>query len=105
VQGSWFRWQSGALILEVTIQPGASQSHIAGLHGALLKIRIQAPPVDGKANRALVGFLAEAFATPRGHVSVLRGETSRTKTLRIDRPTQFPAELLALGLTPNARSA
>lgn len=95
---SWYRWQEGALLLDLAIQPGASQSRIAGLHGEHLKIRIQAPPVDGRANRALIEFLAAAFDTPRGRISVLRGDASRTKTVRIDRPATLPAELTALGL-------
>jgi uncharacterized protein len=99
-QALWFRWSEGALLLHIATQPGAATSQVVGLHGGLLKIRIHAPPVDGKANRALVDFLAAAFATPRSRVSVLRGETSRSKTVRIDRPLHCPDELVALGLTP-----
>lgn len=95
----WYRWQDGALLLELAIQPGASKSEVSGLHGERLKIRIQAPPVDGKANRALIDYLADAFETPRSRIAVVRGETGRTKTVRIDGPTALPPELVALGLT------
>jgi uncharacterized protein (TIGR00251 family) len=98
-QTSWFRWQASSLILEVAIQPGASKSEIVGMHGDQLKIRIQAPPVDGKANRAITEFLGKLFATPRSRINVIRGETSRRKTVQIDSPVNLPGELLAIGLT------
>jgi uncharacterized protein len=97
---NWFQWADGALLLRVAVQPGATKSQITGLHGDLLKIRIHAPPVDGKANRALIEFLADEFATPRSRVGVIRGDTSRAKTVRIASPAQLPAQLTALGLTP-----
>jgi len=95
---AWHCWQGDALLLELAIQPGAAKSHISGLHGERLKIRIQAPPVDGKANAELTKFLADAFDTPRSRIKILRGENSRTKTVRIDRPVSCPATLTALGL-------
>lgn len=94
----WFRWQDDALLLSVAVQPGAKASEIAGLHGNALKLRIQAPPVDGKANRAVVAFLAELFTLPRTRVSVLRGAGSRSKTLRIEAPDVLPSALVELGL-------
>jgi uncharacterized protein (TIGR00251 family) len=96
---SWFRWENSALLLEVTIQPGAAKSEITGLHGDCLKIRIQAPPVDGKANRALTEFVAELFGASRSRVHLIRGQTSRKKTLKVDSAVDLPAELVALGLT------
>ena len=94
----WFRWQGEALILDLSVQPGAKRGEVVGLHGDTLKVRIQAPPVDGRANRALVEFIAETFGVPRTRVGVIRGAASRTKTLSIDRPTTLPASLIALGL-------
>ena len=85
--------------MATTIQPGASECQFAGLHGNLLKIRIRAAPVDGKANSALIEYLANEFATPRTRIGLIRGATSRTKTLRIDQPRTLPAKLLLLGLT------
>ena len=71
------------LVIELRIQPRAQRSEFAGLHGGRLRIRLQAPPVDGRANVALVAFLAEAFAVPRARVIIEQGLASRDKRLRI----------------------
>lgn len=63
--------------------PRASRSELVGLHGDALRIRLNAPPVDGKANRALVEFLAESLRVPVRSVSVVAGETGRRKFVRI----------------------
>ena len=96
----WFRWRDADLTLVTTIQPGASRSQFAGLHVAALKIRIHAPPVDGKANRSLIEFLAREFATPASRISIVRGATGRAKTVCISAPGALPSNLTALGLTP-----
>lgn len=71
------------LVIDVRVQPRASRSEIAGLHGERLRIRLQAPPVDGRANAALVEFLADAFDVPRASVLVEHGLTGRDKRVRI----------------------
>lgn len=71
------------LVIDVRVQPRASRSEIAGLHGERLRIRLQAPPVDGRANAALVEFLADAFDVPRARVLVEHGLTGRDKRVRI----------------------
>lgn len=71
----------GSLLLRVHAQPRAAKSEIAGLMGEALKIRLAAPPVDGKANRALVAFLAETLNLPKSAVSLKSGETGREKLL------------------------
>ena len=63
------------------MQPRASRNEIAGLHGAELRIRITAPPVDGAANEALVQFLARALGLSRSDLIVLTGEGSRSKVV------------------------
>ena len=55
-----------------------------------LKIRLAAPPVDGKANAALLRYLADAFGVPLRNVTLMRGEASRQKTVRIDAPALRP---------------
>lgn len=85
------RWRDAALLLELQIQPGATRDEFVGLHGDRLKVRISAPPVDGRANRHLLEFLAAEFAVPRAHVVLLRGESSRSKAVRIDAPRTIPA--------------
>ena len=71
------------LVLEVRVQPRASRSEFAGLHGDRVRVRLQAPPVDGRANAALVEFLAEAFDVPRARVTIEHGLAGRDKRVRI----------------------
>jgi len=67
----------------VHVQPGARRSGVAGLHGDRLKIRIAAPALDGRANDALVAFIAEQLGIPRARVAVVRGERSRDKLVAV----------------------
>lgn len=85
------RWDGADLILRVQVQPRASSDAFAGIHAGAVKIRLNSPPVDGKANAALIAFLAEAFGVARRQVTLLKGETGRSKQLRIEAPARFPA--------------
>lgn len=92
---TWFRTGAdGGITLTLHIQPGAKKSEIAGLHGDALKIRLNAPPVDGKANAALVEFIAEALGVPRSAVSLKSGQTSRRKVIAVTGSS--PARVAAL---------
>lgn len=73
----------GSVVLTLHIQPGARKTEVAGLHGEALKIRLAAPPVDGKANAALLAFLAKVCGVSRSAVVLVSGETSRSKRVRI----------------------
>jgi uncharacterized protein len=84
------------LVLDVRVQPRASRSEIAGVHGERLRIRLQAPPVDGKANAALVEFVAGLFAIPRARVTIVHGLTGRDKRLRLQGVPALPAPLESL---------
>lgn len=70
--------------LEVKVIPGASRSEVVGTLGNAVKIKLRAPPVDGRANEALVEFLAEHLGLPRRAIALERGDTARLKLLRID---------------------
>ena len=74
----------GDLQLTVHVQPGAKTTSCAGIHGDALKIRLAAPPVDGKANQALIAWLAQTLACPQSHIRLIRGQTGRRKTLTIN---------------------
>ena len=91
---AWRREKSvdGQVTLQLTlhVQPGASRTEVTGTHGDALKVRLAAPPVDGKANAELLRFLAEVFGVPRRNVTLLRGELSRAKVVRIARPAVRP---------------
>ena len=80
----WFRdCGNGRFILSLHIQPGAKKSECAGLHGDALKIRLAAPPVDGKANAALIALVAKALDLPRADVTLARGGQSRLKMIEV----------------------
>lgn len=67
----------------VHVQPRAARSGIAGVHGSAVKVRLQAPPVDGAANEALIALLAGSLGVPRREVLILAGATSRTKRVEV----------------------
>lgn len=80
---SWLRADGDGVVLTLHIQPGAKRSECAGLHGEALKIRLAAPPVDGKANEALIAFLAQALGMPKSRVELVSGAASRAKRVRV----------------------
>ena len=79
-----------AIVLTLHVQPGAKRTEVAGRHGAALKIRLAAPPVDGKANAELLRYLAFAFGVPLRNVTLVRGDASRQKVVRVERPAARP---------------
>ena len=89
-QPAWYQWQDDDLLLSVRVQPRASCDEIIGPHENALKIRITAPPVDGKANTHLIRFLAKTFGVPKSRVEIVSGESGRLKRLRIQGPTALP---------------
>jgi uncharacterized protein (TIGR00251 family) len=76
--------RGGAVRFAVRVQPRASRSEVAGLHGDALKIRLAAPPVDGAANDALVELLATLLKVPRRAVRIESGLASRSKLVEVD---------------------
>jgi uncharacterized protein len=79
----WIRETTKGLLLPVRAVPRASKNEIQGVHGDALKIRLQAPPVEGKANAALIRFLSETLDIPRSQLSIASGETGRNKAVLI----------------------
>jgi uncharacterized protein (TIGR00251 family) len=69
--------------LSVRVHPGARKNGATGIHADEVKIALTAPPVDGKANEALIAFLADALRLPRARIVLVSGLTSRAKILRI----------------------
>jgi uncharacterized protein (TIGR00251 family) len=83
--------------LAIKVIPNAPRTGIAGRLGDALKIKLHAPPVEGRANAALCEFLADRLDLPRRAVTLLRGDTSRQKLVRIDglSPAEVNARLQA----------
>lgn len=85
-----YQWQSKDLILSCHLQPKASKDEIVGLHGDSLKIRITAPPIDGRANAHLIKFLAKICGVSRRDITILSGELGRQKRIKVAQPTTIP---------------
>ncbi len=81
----------------VRVHPGAKKNGVTGTHAGAVKIALTAPPVDGKANEALIAFLAEALRLPRARIALVAGVASRSKTIRI---TGKSAAEVAAALSP-----
>lgn len=93
---AWFRVAAdGCITLTLHIQPGAKKTEFAGLHGDALKIRLAAPPVDGKANEALQKFVAETLGLAKAAVSLKSGHSSRRKVLEVKGAERTAIEALA----------
>jgi len=83
-------WDGDDLILRLRVQPRASSDGFAEVLGDRIKLRITAPPVDGKANAHIQKLLAKLFRVPKGAVCIEQGETGRDKQVRIRAPRQLP---------------
>lgn len=81
------RENSSGITLTVRAQPGAKKTAVAGIYGdgstAQLKIAVHAPPIEGRANAALIEFLAATFSLPKSAVELISGETSRSKVFQL----------------------
>jgi hypothetical protein len=92
------RAAAGGVTLAVRAQPGAKKTAIVGVYGegatAQLKIAVQAPPIEGRANSALIAFLAETFGMAKNRVELVSGELSRSKVFLLRGVTLAQAEAL-----------
>jgi uncharacterized protein (TIGR00251 family) len=92
---SWLTGAAGAWRIRVAAQPGAARSEVVGEHDGCLKLRVGAPPVDGRANEAIVRFLAERLGVPRRAVRLVAGPSGRRKVFEVSAPLAA-AEVVAL---------
>jgi len=90
--------KTGAVIVDIHVIPNASRTQADGLHDGALRVRLHAPPVDGKANAALVAWLADAIGVAKSHVEVIRGQTSKRKQLRISASAATSADWTSLSV-------
>ena len=89
------REEAGGVLVDVLVQPRASKVRLGPVRQDRLVVAVTAPPVDGEANRAVVEALARALGVPRTSVEVVRGDTSRRKTVRVRGATRAAVEALA----------
>ena len=85
----------------VRVQPRASSNQVVGTYGTALKVRLMAPPVEGAANDALLGFLAGTLGVGRRAVRIVAGESSRSKIVEVD--GIGPERIIELAGQPRAR--
>jgi uncharacterized protein (TIGR00251 family) len=93
---TWIRPDKQGCLIEIHAQPQARKNEIIGLHNERLKIKIQSPPVDGKANEMLIEFLAETLKVSRSRLRLTKGETSRQKQVLVEGMTPAEVEPLLL---------
>jgi uncharacterized protein (TIGR00251 family) len=79
----WCTAVPGGIRLTVQITPNAKKSEVIGVLGDALRIRLQAPPIEGKANEALVRYIADALRVPKAAVSIMHGHTGKRKLLHV----------------------
>ncbi|MDO8812689.1 MAG: DUF167 domain-containing protein [Gallionella sp.] len=94
----WYRRNADVVTLTLHVQPGAKRSEIAGLHGEALKIRLAAPPIEGRANEALLKYIAQLFDVPMRQVELRQGGQSRHKVVAIVGSKVEPESLLKADL-------
>ena len=78
--------------LTVRVQPGASKDEVLGFADGLLRVKVAAPPLRGRANAALLALLAEVLGVSKGRLSIVKGEASRTKVIAIEGLSQGEVE-------------
>ena len=86
----FYHWQDQDLIFQAKVIPRASQNAWLATADQGIRIRIKAPPVDGKANQALIAYLSKLFGVKKSHIEVLSGETGRNKRFKVCQPSQLP---------------
>jgi uncharacterized protein (TIGR00251 family) len=94
---SYYCWRGPDLLLYCQLQPQASRDQWVGVvrsdpHGERLKIRVKAPPQDGRANARLIAFLAQQFGVTQRAVHIDSGASGRLKTVRVERPATLPRD-------------
>ncbi|MBA3022979.1 MAG: YggU family protein [Gammaproteobacteria bacterium] len=90
----WYRRNGDVLTLTLHVQPGAKRSEVSGLHGEALKIRLAAPPIEGRANDALCRFIADTFGVALKQVELKQGAQSRHKVVAVTGSSVDPESCL-----------
>ena len=91
---AWAKRIPQGWLLAIHAQPGARRTEVAGLHGQALKVRVAAPPVEGRANDELIALVAKTLGVPKKSVFVVKGGASRQKTVLVAAPQTDPVRLL-----------
>lgn len=92
--------KDGSVLLDVHVMPNAARTEVQGLHDGALRVRLHAPPVDGKANLALQSWIAEHLGVPKSALELVRGAAARRKQWRIS--ARYAATAHWAALTPES---
>ena len=92
MSASHYHWRGDTLVIRCHIQPGAAHTAFAGLFNERLKIRVRATATDGAANKCLIKYLATEFNVAKSQVELVKGLTSRHKTVAINSPKAIPRQ-------------
>jgi len=96
----WLREENSDVEIRIFVQPRSSKAKIVGEHNGELKVAITSPPVDGKANKAVIALFAKIMRTAKGRIEISRGLTSRHKTVRVTGlPLAMAEEALRAAMT------
>ena len=87
---SFYQWQDNDLLLKLHVQTRAKENNVTGLHDDRLKLKVNAPPVDNKANQQLIAYIAKEFCVKQSEVSLINGQKHRDKQILIKQPDQLP---------------
>ena len=90
---SWCAALPGGVRLAVQITPNAKKTEVIGVLDDALKLKLQAQPVEGKANAALILYLAKTLGVPRSAVTITHGHTSKKKLIEVDSATLTPDDV------------
>jgi uncharacterized protein (TIGR00251 family) len=80
---SWLSWDSNSVMIHVVVRPGASRRRIVSIDEGGVVVALNSPPEKGRANDELIDFLARIASVPRSTIMIVRGDTSRHKTIRV----------------------
>lgn len=94
MSAAWYTQTNHIITLKTYVQPGAKHNEITGLHNDALKIRLTAPAIEGRANTALLKYIAELFDVSSANTTLKRGDTSRYKVIEIHNSRVNPEDLL-----------
>lgn len=97
---SWYEWRGEELFLCLRVQARSRQDGVVDLYGDRLRVRVNAPPVDNKANAAVVALLAREFDVARTAVNLARGANSQNKLIVVRAPNKLPHWFSSLGGAP-----
>ncbi len=95
---------NGGVLIDLRVQPGAGRNAVVGRHGDAIKVRIGAPAIGGRANEAVIELLAETLGVKRAEVSLVSGDSSRSKRVQVNGiSVELATTILVPDSTPGER--